>query len=304
LKEHDLEKLKSLIRPTRKISSVSVLEIDQDNLFPVEGDGDVSCLKCRGKGWLDVLNENIPASTRCSCVYVKDLKSNLDKIWKGLSKKEDPIEDSILSKSIESNLWITATVESFRKEFRHVAIRQGPSWYARVVGDVDLGDAWLGTAKYQGIEILDPEIAKMTMQYLTLTDIAIPPNLLIIRLGMKTAPFSPMSQVLEETLKLREHQDKPTWILDHPEFKLSSPHHSCHSPSLLNLLGGPLWSQVTLENNSLSSQALDSSYNNYSKYSSHPQISEKAKNISPSASRGAKAFGITLTNNNSKSKKK
>lgn len=53
-----------------------------------------------------------------------------------------------------------------------------------------------------------------SLDYLTLADIAEPSALLIIRLGVKTSPNKEMPNVLIETLRIRDHEKKPTWVWD------------------------------------------------------------------------------------------
>lgn len=160
----------------------------------------------------------------CECVYKQDLLANVRRVWKVLLHAES-VESPLLRRT-KDNLWITATDADLRRHLRYVAFRMGPRWDARVVADATLITAWLSTAK----NVKDPDVLVERMkglpsdEFLTLVDIAVPFDLLIIRLGVKAAKNREMPGVLAEAISERMHEDKPTWIVDSPVKPLKAGH--------------------------------------------------------------------------------
>lgn len=166
----------------------------------------------------------------CSCVMVRDVKLNLERGWKGLSKAA-PIKSSPLSGKHKDNVMITATSFKLKQHIRHVAARMGPRWNFLVVSDATLMDAWLS----KGLDVYDPDIAglrederrRMDKSPIeALSELVEHPALLIVCLGVKAARNSAMSEVMLETLTLRDFRDKPTWIVDQPSYPLMEGHIS------------------------------------------------------------------------------
>ena len=187
----------------------------------LQGNGKPDCPKCKGRG---VVNGNpvhgkVPSTRRCDCVLVRQTIDNMERGWMGLSKA-DPLASSPLRGYEGKNLWVTASDAAFKRHLRHVAARMGPDWAFKVAGDKDLITAWLSTIAFKGGEILDPdaaaEAATVSLKYLTIEDLAEPPELLIVILGIKAAANREMPQVLFETLQLRALREKPTWVIDQP----------------------------------------------------------------------------------------
>lgn len=198
-----------------------------------QGDGNPDCPKCQGRGVTPVMVE-LPGGVqfpgggtqRCDCVYKRDLLANVRKIWKLLPNGES-IPTSPLMKWTEQSLWVRASHKDIVNHLRHVALRMGPAWYARVMADAALVTAWLSTAH----NIRDPDVlieqSRMpSSAFYTLVDIALPPDLLIILLGVKSAKNREMPGVLAEAISERTMAGKPTWIVDSPGKKLG-PGHIC-----------------------------------------------------------------------------
>jgi hypothetical protein len=59
---------------------------------------------------------------------------------------------------------------------------------------------------------------------MTLVDLVEPPQLLIIRLGVKVARNQAMPEVFMEGVQLRLHTGKPTWIWDQPDYPFREGH--------------------------------------------------------------------------------
>lgn len=148
----------------------------------------------------------------------------------GDAERLSPSEKSPLSTFVKKDLWITASTGWFRAHLRHVAARvpNAYRWGFNVVTDSDLVVAWLATAALGGAKIYDgdfhSEAAPVSLTKMTLVDIADPPELLIIRLGVKAARNSATSEVLMEALTHRAHAMKPTWLWDQPDNRFSEGH--------------------------------------------------------------------------------
>jgi hypothetical protein len=145
----------------------------------------------------------------------RDILVNVERGWAGLSKAK-PIEKSPLIGYQEKNLWVTASLKQLREHLRHVAVRMGPTWFFRVVTDVDLMNAWLS----KGLDVRDPDVDEARHEYTVsnnannVVELVEPAKLLIIRLGVKAARNAATPEVLLEALQHRAHLDKPTWIID------------------------------------------------------------------------------------------
>lgn len=206
-------------------------EKELETSYP-QGDGKPDCPHCRGRGVVPVPPELLPPfavgeiTQPCGCVMVRDLIYNLERGWKSLSKAES-IKTSPLCGKEGDNLWITGSTPKFKSHLKKVASRMGPRWNFVVVSDADLMDAWLS----RGIEVIDPDIdqmrkAQVSGKFMALSDIAVPPELLIIRLGVKAARNAAMPEVFMEALLLREQESKPTWITDQPTCLLEDGHRA------------------------------------------------------------------------------
>jgi hypothetical protein len=102
-------------------------------------------------------------------------------------------------------------------------------WLFQVVSDAELMDAWLGGI--QAKDIYDPDLQRLrgsveTYTGSNLAKVVEPPELLIIRTGVKIARNEAMPEVLHETLMRRSQHGNPTWIFDQPVAPLQAGHRS------------------------------------------------------------------------------
>ena len=141
---------------------------------------------------------------------------------KGLSKAP-PIKKTPLLDGLEKNLRITAGPE-FLAHLRHVAIRQPTNWSFKVISDAELVTAWLASIALKGQDILDADAYKVSTEFLTVPDLVVPPDLVIIRMGIKVARNAAASEVLAEALNTRFHEDKPTWVWEEPNNPIGPGH--------------------------------------------------------------------------------
>mgnify|MGYP003983441041 FL=1 len=191
-------------------------------LFP-HGDGDTGCDVCLGRGVIRIPKAGPPTVQRCRCVLVKQTLANLERAWRGLSKAK-PIPDSPLKKRIDKNIWITASDRSLKRHLKHVGSRMVPDWRFKVVTDKELITAWLGSIALKGGEILGPDAISVSTRYITIEDLVEPPDLVVLRLGVKAAANREMPQVLFEALSHRIHLSKPTWVVDQPTYPFGRGH--------------------------------------------------------------------------------
>ena len=197
-----------------------------------QGDGLPDCPLCFGRGVVELpLDEWHPLAvgpqTRiCRCVYVRDVLANMERGWKGLARSK-PTPSPLKGKEQE-NLWVTATDKTLRRHLRYVVARMEPRWYFAVVSDADLMDSWLHNVPTE--DLLDADVGRSrggprpTDKYTALVDLVEPPDLLILRVGVKAARNKAMPEVLLEVLQHRGYQSKPTWLVDFPNCRLVSGH--------------------------------------------------------------------------------
>ena len=123
----------------------------------------------------------------------------------------------------EKSIKVTAG-EEFLAHLRHMAIRMPITWNCRVVTDAELTTAWLASIALQGKDILDADAYKVSTKHLTIPDLVVPPDLIIIRMGVKVARNQAASECLAEAINIRHHKDTPTWLWDEPHHPLDTGH--------------------------------------------------------------------------------
>ena len=183
-----------------------------------------NCKICEGSGSVEAEGQppHPPTYRRCECVLRKDILENVERAFHGLST-ESVVPSSPLLERTEKNLLVRAGSE-FRPHLRHVLVRKPITFSALVASDAELMTAWLASVALAGKDILDPDAYSISIEYLTLTDLATPPDLLIVHMGVKVARNVAASEVLAEALNIRIHEGKPTWIWDDPDAPLGVGH--------------------------------------------------------------------------------
>ncbi len=182
------------------------------------------CSTCGGSGLVVAAPDppHPPSYARCECVLRKDILANVERGFKGLSKAA-VIEKSPLVGKHSANLWIT-TGQTFYSHLRHIAVRQPATWLFKVISDAELVTAWLATAGLGGGEIIDPDAYTVSTKYMTIPDLVSPPDLVVIRMGVKVARNAAAPEVLAEAINTRFHEGKPTWVWDEPTHPLDAGH--------------------------------------------------------------------------------
>lgn len=212
-----------------------------------QGDGNPDCPKCHGRGHQTLDTPSLVGAPRvalCQCVQKRERIRNVEKIWPGLTRFSK-IETSPLRELTNSNVLITAKEHVFFAHLKHVALREDSKWFCRLESDQELARAWLANVEIEGGTILDADVASATtLRYVVLDDLAKPPELLIVKLGVKAAANKRMPEVLMEVLQMRAHLNKPTWLFDQPSHRFSSG-HLCYSTQTKSYI--EQWIHVQLE---------------------------------------------------------
>lgn len=202
------------------------------------------CKKCFGAGYLqkDDGYMGMPEAIPCSCTIKKALNQQAEKAWQGLS--EYPIKKtSLLRNKIKENLIVVSDRNNLMSHLRSaLAHERRPERFIKVVSDATLMSAWLSNLQLANSEIIDPDFQR-DIRVQALEDLAESPFLLIIRIGIKMARNSAMPEVLVETIELRQHLGKPTWIIEEPNRPLVEG-HICWSRAVDESLEN--WEKVNL----------------------------------------------------------
>lgn len=201
------------------------------------GTPDSDCPKCHGTGMIKQASEppHPPQYERCVCALRKDILANVERGLVGLSKAP-AIKSSPLIGLDTENVWVTAG-STFLSHLRHVAVRRPPSWFFRVTSDAEMVTAWLASVALKGQDILDPDAYVVSTKHLTITDLVTPPDLLVVRMGVKVARNEAACEVFAEALSERGHLGKPTWVWDEPHHPLN-PGHLFWSGEARRILAG------------------------------------------------------------------
>lgn len=210
------------------------------------------CPICSGLGSLETgrTHMGLPIMEPCKCVLIKSIYRNLERGWSGLATAPR-IPSSPLMDYVRQDLYITANDETLRSHLKYVGIRMDVNWSFQVVSDADLMTAWLANVALSGKDIYDFDVssaAGRSLEKFTLLDLVEPPGLLIIRLGVKVARNSAMSEVFQEALTLRDHVNRPTWVVDQPGNRInqiSDIPHRCYSPEAVSFL--ERWEHLVLD---------------------------------------------------------
>lgn len=185
----------------------------------------MACEECGGAGFLEnpIDPPHPPTFKRCVCMLKQDIIRNVERGMRGLTKQPNLKSPSPLMGKENKSIIVTAG-NNFLSHLKYVAVRQPTIWNFKVASDAELVTAWLGSVALSGKEILDPDSYMVSTRYLTIVDLVSPPDLLVIRMGVKIARNQAASEVLAEAVNTRIHESKPTWIWDEPNHPLNPGH--------------------------------------------------------------------------------
>ena len=110
------------------------------------GDGKPDCPDCEGVGGTYVYPDvGPPAFVTCHCVKERDLRLNMERGWKNLSKV-GALTTTPLHKLVQTNAWITTDHKTFQRHLKTVTQEQKTDWFFKVETDNSLMAAWLARA--------------------------------------------------------------------------------------------------------------------------------------------------------------
>jgi hypothetical protein len=193
------------------------------------GDGVPDCKQCKGRGVVPVIIQNQPGldvTQPCECIQARDVRRNVDRGWPDLMTVTSEPPSKSLKTGLQQNLWITADLQDFRAQFKYIAVRQGPKWSFLVRTDADLMSAWLSNIDTQDLidgEIMEKRGRESSERRVDLELLVVPPDLLVLNLGVKYARNSAMPEVFMEALLLRQYRNKPTWVVDSEHSPFAGP---------------------------------------------------------------------------------
>lgn len=185
------------------------------------------CEKCNGYGFIQKYTGKygLPEAYPCDCRIDKSVNVQCERAWTGLSKIP-PKKKSALNGKLEKDLIVIADKSSLSLHLRSsIWNLRNPMKFVKVVSDATLMSAWLSNLTLANSEIYDPDFQR-DLRVGSLEDLAESPHLLVIRLGIKMARNSAMPEVLVETIELRQHLSKPTWVVCEPDRPLEEGHLS------------------------------------------------------------------------------
>lgn len=205
------------------------------------------CPLCKGSGFI-YAESLFDGGRYCKCVQHQLRLLNMERIWRSLSNEKvtkEMVTKCPLKPYANQNLWVTASIPTFRKHLKAMAMHMSIEWDARVRSDADILDSWFGTAKAGGVEIFDLEIAESMLKAIDIPDLVGSYSLVILILGVKQLPNKETPNAILEAISYRTHENKPTWVVDQPDQPITSMSHKGYSDTVVNLL--QQWTHLDLQ---------------------------------------------------------
>lgn len=230
------------------------------------------CQSCFGAGYVQTDDGpmGIPQATPCVCTIQKSLKIQAEKAWKGLGAY--PVKPSLLEGKMETCLFITAHQTELLLALRGAMAHRNKSHeFVKIVSDADCLSAWLGSARLAGESIADPDF-QHDLNVFSLQALVEPCSLLIVLLGVKVARNAAMSEVLHETIRIRQFLGKPLWVIQEPNRPLEEGHLAWSRAVEVALDG---WARISLVNQKSQTARISvdtTSQLSSSTLSSHPNL--------------------------------
>lgn len=172
-----------------------------------------NCDACGGTGYLPVSEEDEEfeslkemygtdmiagmAKERCDCLLEVQFKQ-----WVGGAiYNADEREESFLLDRLEDNLFIRASHQNFLSHWKHTLQQQEFTFFWRLVTDSKIRDIFVGNDE----------------KFHALSSLVHNPELLVIRMGVLSYKNVAMPGLILEALKIRQFEDKPTWVVNDPD---------------------------------------------------------------------------------------
>lgn len=204
-------------------------------------------------------------SVDCICLFYSKVSQNIRDTWAYMDRVS-VAKDSPLLEHVEAGsfLRITATQDVLAAHLKHVMMNHccetfDPAWWVEVTSDKDIVHAWLFTAKFQGIEITDADVALTEIDKesaRSVKDLALRADLMVIRVGRKIAANKETRTTLREAIDYRVDLNKPVWLVDTPRDNLDHADILAYSKELMEDLSSYHFLHVDLSEERARSKAL------------------------------------------------
>jgi hypothetical protein len=193
-----------------------------------DGSEAAECPHCNGKGYVP-LTEDDPEYERLKEKYGDNASWYINLTEKRCicTKKErfrqevgediyqaEILEESVLWDRTGEDLFIKSYQTDFRPHLRYVLARKGLDYFYRVTTDAKLRDVYVGEDE----------------EYNSLAGHVENPTLLIIDLAILSYKNTAMPGILQESLRIRRHEGKATWVVNPPDEPFQEGHEA-YSPS-------------------------------------------------------------------------
>ncbi len=172
-----------------------------------------NCEKCGGKGYLRIKEDDEEynslkemygtdmiagmASERCECLLEVQFQQ-----WVGgaIYNAEDINETGLLDR-LDDDLFIRASHQQFLAHWKRILREQEFTFFWRLVTDSKMRDIFVGNDE----------------KFHALSSLVRNPELLVIRMGVLSYKNVAMPGLILEALKIRQFEDKPTWVVNDPD---------------------------------------------------------------------------------------
>lgn len=219
-----------------------------------------NCPKCSGSGRRILSRPGRPqASEECRCIFQSRIFQNIRATWGYMgSPRIRGVNESPLLEYVKKRefLRVTARQDVLAAHLKSVMIHHcldtdKSDWWVEVTSDKEIVHAWLYTAKMQGIEIADADLASIQLDAdaaRTVKDLALRADLMVIQVGKKHAANKDTKTTIREALDYRIDLDKPVWIVDTPRDNLDNADLLAYSQELMEDLADYHFLHVDLSN--------------------------------------------------------
>lgn len=177
----------------------------------------VWCKPCNGDGWCMV--GEVPYE--CMCGHLKRVASGMPPYIKKANVETGHVHLAIVRQGT-SDAFVEASWSDMRAVVK-ILLMTGTNGHVRITDDREIRDVYVGSmARAAKSKDYDGVV------YNNISDLAGPPDLLLIRLNVLSNKNIAAAGALEEAIKLRMDYGKPTWLLS----DLEKPYnHTAHSYS-------------------------------------------------------------------------
>lgn len=179
-----------------------------------------NCEKCGGTGYLPMSEDDEEYSVlkdmygtdmiagmareRCDCL----LEVQFQQWVGGAIYNAETREESELLEHLDDDLFIRASHQQFLAHWKHTLRHQDFTFFWRLVTDSKMRDIFVGNDE----------------KFHALSSLVHNPELLVIRMGVLSYKNVAMPGLILEALKIRQFEDKPTWVVNDPDNPFKAGH--------------------------------------------------------------------------------